>query len=91
MTDADTDPVLALAPHAVLPEHQGQGAGTAIVESLLQAARDDGEKVVVVYGWPEYYAKFGFRPGAEHGVTAAFADQPEALVDQVMASVAPGR
>lgn len=71
--------VLALAPHGVLPEHQGEGAGTAIVNALLQKAQGDGEKVVVVYGWPEYYAKFGFRPGAEHGVTAAFADQPEAL------------
>lgn len=75
----DTDPVLALAPHAVLPEHQGQGAGTAIVESLLQAARADGEKVVVVYGWPEYYSRFGFRPAAEAGITASFATQPEAL------------
>ena len=75
----DTDPVLALAPHAVLPEHQGQGAGTAIVESLLQAAREDGERVVVVYGWPEYYAKFGFHRASEHGVHAAFARQPEAL------------
>lgn len=72
-------PVLALAPHGVLPEHQGQGAGTAVVEGLLQAARKDGEEVVVVYGWPEYYARFGFRPAAEHGVTAAFAAQPEAL------------
>ncbi|MCK6091268.1 N-acetyltransferase [Micrococcus luteus] len=71
--------VLALAPHGVLPEHQGEGAGTAIVNALLQKAQGDGEKVVVVYGWPEYYAKFGFRPGVEHGVTAAFADQPEAL------------
>ena len=71
--------VLALAPHGVLPEHQGEGAGTAIVNALLQKAQGDGEKVVVVYGWPEYYAKFGFRPGAEHGVTAAFADRPEAL------------
>ena len=52
--------VLALAPHGVLPEHQGEGAGTAIVNALLQKAQGDGEKVVVVYGWPEYYAKFGF-------------------------------
>ncbi|MCG7422078.1 N-acetyltransferase [Micrococcus sp. ACRRV] len=75
----DDAEVLALAPHGVLPEHQGEGAGTALVNALLEKAQKDGEQAVVVYGWPEYYAKFGFRPAAEHGVTAAFATQPEAL------------
>lgn len=75
----DDAEVLALAPHGVLPEHQGEGAGTAIVHALLEKARAAGERVVVVYGWPEYYAKFGFHAAAEHGVTAAFATQPEAL------------
>ncbi|MDX2341447.1 N-acetyltransferase [Micrococcus sp. M4NT] len=73
------EPTLALAPHGVLPEHQNQGAGTAVVEALLEAAQRDGEKHVVVYGWPEYYSGFGFRPAGEHGVTAGFARQPEAL------------
>ena len=71
--------MLALAPHGVLPEHQGEGAGTALVNALLQKAQADGEEVVVVYGWPEYYAKFGFHRASEHGVHAAFARQPEAL------------
>ena len=71
--------VIALAPHGVLPEHQGEGAGTALVNALLQKAQADGEEVVVVYGWPEYYAKFGFHQASEHGVHAAFARQPEAL------------
>ena len=71
--------VIALAPHGVLPEHQGEGAGTALVNALLQKAQADGEEVVVVYGWPEYYAKFGFHRASEHGVHVAFARQPEAL------------
>ena len=75
----DDAEVLALAPHGVLPEHQGEGAGTALVNALLQKAQADGEEVVVVYGWPEYYAKFGFHRASEHGVHAAFARQPEAL------------
>lgn len=75
----DDAEVLALAPHGVLPEHQGEGAGTAIVNALLQKAQADGETVVVVYGWPEYYAKFGFHRASEHGVHAAFATQPDAL------------
>lgn len=75
----DDGEVLALAPHGVLPEHQGEGAGTALVNALLEKAQKDGEQAVVVYGWPEYDAEFGFRPAAEHGVTAAFATQPEAL------------
>ncbi|XNZ00336.1 GNAT family N-acetyltransferase [Micrococcus luteus] len=72
-------PTLALAPHGVLPEHQNQGAGTAVVKALLEAAKEAGESHVVVYGYPEYYPRFGFEDAAEHGVTAAFADRPGAL------------
>ncbi|MDO5635117.1 MAG: N-acetyltransferase [Micrococcus sp.] len=74
----DTD-TLALAPHGVLPEHQGQGAGTAVVEALLAAAREAGEKHVVVYGFPEFYPRFGFGPASEYGVHAEFATREEAL------------
>jgi putative acetyltransferase len=59
-------PALALGPVAVLPELQRRGLGTAVVRAAL-AARDD--RLVVVLGEAEYYGRFGFEPGAAHGIT----------------------
>ena len=51
---------LALAPVAVLPERQGQGIGSALVEASLAAAREQGAQIVFLLGEPEYYSRFGF-------------------------------
>ncbi|MCA2212687.1 GNAT family N-acetyltransferase [Jidongwangia harbinensis] len=60
-------PALALGPVAVLPERQKQGHGSAVIrDALLRAA---GESLVVVLGDPAYYGRFGFGPGAAHGIT----------------------
>ena len=70
LAPADGDrPALALGPVAVLPERQRQGLGTAVVRDVL-ARRDD--RLVVVLGDPAYYRRFGFVPGAAHGVTGAW-------------------
>ncbi|OZM75692.1 transferase [Pseudonocardia sp. MH-G8] len=69
-------PALALAPCAVLPEHQGRGAGSAAIRAGLDAARSMGENLVVVLGHPEYYPRFGFTPASGFGVQAPF-DAPD--------------
>ena len=56
----DEVPALALAPVAVLPDRQRQGAGAAVVRAALEAARARGERLVLVLGHPEYYPRFGF-------------------------------
>ena len=53
-------PALALAPVAVLPEHQRRGVGSALVRRGLEICRDEGHRVVVVLGHPTYYPRFGF-------------------------------
>jgi putative acetyltransferase len=53
-------PALALAPLAVLPEHQRQGVGSALTRRGLEVARDSGHRIVVVLGHPAYYPRFGF-------------------------------
>jgi putative acetyltransferase len=60
----DDAPAVALAPCAVLPEHQRRGAGGAVIRALLAAARDAGERTVIVLGHPPYYPRFGFEPAA---------------------------
>lgn len=75
---------LMLAPSGVLPQHHGEGGGTAVIEAALAAAQADGASLVLVYGFPDYYPRFGFEPAANHGITAEFADQPEALQVKIL-------
>lgn len=46
-----------LAPLGVLPEHQGHGVGSALVRHGLAAVQG---ALVLVYGDPAYYGRFGF-------------------------------
>lgn len=70
----DDAPVLALAPLAVLPDHQGRGIGAALVDEALRRAAAGDETLVVVLGSPAYYGRFGFQPARELGVTGPFGD-----------------
>ena len=50
-----------LAPLAVSPELQKQGAGSRLIKSGIDMLSADGVDVLLVYGDPEYYGRFGFR------------------------------
>lgn len=64
--------VLALGPLAVLPELQRKGIGSALVRRSLTAAAALGYRLIVLLGHPTYYPRFGFEPGAKHGITQPF-------------------
>jgi putative acetyltransferase len=51
---------VALAPMAVLPEHQRQGIGGKLIRHGLERLRTRGEQIVIVVGHPDYYPRFGF-------------------------------
>ena len=51
---------VALAPLAVLPTHQRQGVGRALVTEALRRLRALEIDLAVVLGDPAYYAPFGF-------------------------------
>ncbi|MEV0601599.1 N-acetyltransferase [Streptomyces sp. NPDC050315] len=74
------EPALALAPCAVLPEHQRAGAGSAAIRAALDAARARGERLVVVLGHPGYYPRFGFRPASRWGISAPMEVPDEAMM-----------
>ena len=59
--------VQVLSPLGVLPERQGQGIGSALVERGLELLDRRGVPVVFLEGSPTYYARFGFEPGAGRG------------------------
>ena len=63
-----TDPVVAVGPIGVLPEHQGTGIGSALMDALLAAADAADVPLIVLLGAPQYYSRFGFRPAKDLGV-----------------------
>jgi putative acetyltransferase len=54
------EPILLLGPIGVLPERQGEGIGSALVEAALEGARRLGAPCVALLGSPAYYKRFGF-------------------------------
>lgn len=63
---------LGLAPLAVVPDYQRQGAGAALVREGLQQCRQQGAPWVVVLGHPEYYPRFGFIRASTLGLRSIY-------------------
>ncbi|MGW0713022.1 GNAT family N-acetyltransferase [Streptomyces sp. NPDC002643] len=76
----DDTPALCLGPVAVLPGHQGTGAGSAVIRAALKAAEKLGEHFVVVLGHPPYYPRFGFTRASAHGIRITIDVPDEALM-----------
>lgn len=67
---------LALAPLAVLPEFQGLGAGSLLIQAGLEIARGMGYSSAVVLGHQHYYPRFGFFPAEKWKILAPFPVPP---------------
>jgi len=50
-----------LAPLAVVPKHQKKGIGSNLIKSGIDMLTRDGAGVLLVYGDPDYYGRFGFK------------------------------
>ncbi|MGV9245532.1 GNAT family N-acetyltransferase [Streptomyces sp. NPDC003710] len=57
--------VQVLSPLAVMPGHQRQGIGSALVRGGLEILAQRAVPLVFLEGDPAYYRRFGFIPGAE--------------------------
>jgi putative acetyltransferase len=64
--------VLALAPLAVLPPHWGRGIGTDLTRTALAIADLRDEPLMAVLGPPSFYARFGFGPASDVGITSPY-------------------
>ena len=64
----DTRRVLQVGPLAVLPSHQRQGIGIALMEETVRLADERGEPLLLIEGSPAYYSRFGFTRTDEHGI-----------------------
>ncbi|MFC7386346.1 GNAT family N-acetyltransferase [Sphaerisporangium rhizosphaerae] len=85
----DSAPVLGLGPLGVLPAHQRQGVGHALMHAVLAAADALDEPLVVLLGHRDYYPRFGFRPAAELGVVPPVAAWGEHFQARPLAAYTP--
>jgi putative acetyltransferase len=83
----DGSSAVALAPLAVLPQHQGQGIGEQLVRRFIGEARSAGEGLILVLGDPKYYSRFGFRAAADTGIVGPYVG--EAFQALTLAADAP--
>ncbi|WP_244648293.1 GNAT family N-acetyltransferase [Ruminiclostridium herbifermentans] len=52
--------VLSFGPVSVLPEYQGMGIGSKLIEHTKAIAKELGYNAILIYGDPDYYCRFGF-------------------------------
>jgi putative acetyltransferase len=60
--------VWLLSPLGVLPDHQGDGLGTRLVEAAAVAAAAGGAPMLFVEGSPTWYGSRGFEPARPLGL-----------------------
>jgi putative acetyltransferase len=69
---------VCLAPLAVVPSHQKQGVGGALMTAGLDELREAGHGAVLLLGHPSYYPRFGFRPA--RGFDVHYQDDRDAFM-----------
>jgi putative acetyltransferase len=69
---------VALAPMAVLPQHQNRGVGSELLRRGLGRLREQGERIVIVLGHEHYYPRFGFSAEKARHLASPF--PPEAYM-----------
>jgi len=84
-----TESVVAVGPIGVLPEHQGMGIGSALMDALLTAADAAHVPLIVLLGSPQYYSRFGFRPAEQLGVTPPEAGWGDAFQARPLTAYTP--
>lgn len=80
ISDHPTLKLMGLAPMAVMPEHQRQGVGSALVRAGLEECRRLDVGAVVVLGHPGFYPRFGFVAAAQSGITCEYDVPAEAFM-----------
>ncbi len=65
-----------LGPIGVLPDRQGEGAGTALMRAAISYATQRHYPLLCLVGDPAYYRRFKFEPGRAVGIEPAV-DYPD--------------
>ena len=86
----DSRDAVALAPMAVKPALQRKGIGSALVLEGLTRCKQAGEKLVLVVGHPEFYARFGFSAKQAAKLDCEYAGDAFLSLELVPGSLAEG-
>jgi putative acetyltransferase len=76
--------VWVLSPLSVLPERQGVGIGTALVEAAVETARGSGVPALFLEGSPTYYGARGFTRADRLGFLPAALERTPRVAFQVV-------
>lgn len=72
--------IVTFGPLAVEPTLEGNDISGALLRETISLAKKAGIAGIVIMGEPYYYPKFGFKRGAEFGITDAWGNTPDALM-----------
>ena len=72
--------IATFGPLAVEPTMEGNDIGGALMRETIKLAKEAGLKAIALMGEPNYYPRFGFRRGAECGITDARGNTFDALM-----------
>ncbi len=68
-TACGQQPLLLLAPLAVVLERRSEGLGAQLIKEAFRLAKAQGHTAVVLVGDPAYYSRFGFKPAIHFGIS----------------------
>ena len=66
--------MLTFGPLSVLPEYQNKGIGKKLMLHSFEEAKKLGYRAVLIYGYPSYYPRVGFKHAADFGIRSAGSD-----------------
>jgi putative acetyltransferase len=81
---------VALAPVAVVPTYQRQRIGSELIRRGLDLCRDEGHRIVVVLGHPDFYRGFGFSAEIARPLDSPFAGNPAFMALELVAGALDG-
>lgn len=65
----ETHEILCVGPISVLPDLQGNGIGSKLINYAIDKAKKLGFKGMILFGDPNYYRRFGFKNAKEYGIS----------------------
>ena len=72
--------IVTFGPLAVEPTLEGNDIGGVLMRETIRLAKEAGVAAIAVMGEPDYYPRFGFKRGAECGITDAEGNTFDALM-----------
>ena len=72
--------VITFGPVSVLPVYQKKGIGKKLIEHTIKKATEMGFNAILIYGFPEYYTRFGFVNSKKYNITNMEGNYHDALM-----------